>query len=470
MISKKLQLGIRFGLLLIFFTCLRANEVQLVTTHKKSNGTLLRIVTSQIMDIDNVAGWVGQENWFYVTLNGTSFNESSMEYIEFEPPLMDLEATENNESVQLGYLFERPIEDFEIFHSHASRVILIQVWESLNDSIRTEVASSEDRNENRVFILPEKEAKGSPFYDSFIYARDKYGPEKYFVWYNKWYSTEDGEEDGEELEEPRPLIVKKLIQVKEPPPPTAPMKISKKDVDISFIIDEGMLSNGIQRPNEVKALQRALVALGYDLGSTGVFKNGVDGDYGLLTASAVNQFQFDREFSGVDVDGIVGESTYRELIRALADKEPDITYSVAEKVEKKKKQQVREKLVLETAKEILKKPAVKKNIKRETRKLDNPEIMNTLPLDLSKRKTFLTLTCNLDGANVFLDGNLIGQTPIPKKLPINPGWHRIGVIDPNAPPPQYAMRMPDFQDIYVPKGRSQKIRINLTVVEQESSE
>ena len=228
MISKKLQLGIRFGLLLIFFTCLRANEVQLVTTHKKSNGTLLRIVTSQIIDIDNVAGWVGQENWFYVTLNGTSFNESSMEYIEFEPPLMDLEATENNESVQLGYLFERPIEDFEIFHSQASRVILIQVWESLNDSIRTEVASSEDRNKNRVFVLPEKEAKGSPFYDSFIYARDKYGPEKYFVWYNKWYSTEE----GEELEGPRPLIVKKPIQVKEPPPPTAPMKISKKDVDI----------------------------------------------------------------------------------------------------------------------------------------------------------------------------------------------------------------------------------------------
>jgi hypothetical protein len=96
--------------------------------------------------------------------------------------------------------------------------------------------------------------------------------------------------------------------------------------------------------------------------------------------------------------------------------------------------------------------------------------LNTLPLDLSKRKTYLTLTCNLDGANIFIDGNLIGQTPIPKKLPVNPGWHRIRVIDPNAPPPQYAMRMPDFQDIYIPKGRSQKIRINLTVVEQESSE
>ena len=105
--------------------------------------------------------------------------------------MIDIEITENIQSVQLGYLFEKPIEDFEIFHSAASRVILIQVWESLNDSLRSEVKLSEGSNRNRVFSLPKKEAKGSPFYDSFVYARDKYGPEKYFVWYSNWYSTED---------------------------------------------------------------------------------------------------------------------------------------------------------------------------------------------------------------------------------------------------------------------------------------
>ena len=48
------------------------NEIQLVTTHKKSNGTLLRIVTKNTMDIEDVAGWAGQENWFYLTFNKTS--------------------------------------------------------------------------------------------------------------------------------------------------------------------------------------------------------------------------------------------------------------------------------------------------------------------------------------------------------------------------------------------------------------
>ena len=73
--------------------------------------------------------------------------------------MIDIEITENIQSVQLGYLFEKPIEDFEIFHSAASRVILIQVWESLNDSLRSEVKLSEGNNINRVFSLPKKEAK-----------------------------------------------------------------------------------------------------------------------------------------------------------------------------------------------------------------------------------------------------------------------------------------------------------------------
>ena len=196
-----------FGTLI--FSVLQANEVQLVSTHRKSNGTLLRVVTSNIVDIDNIAGWVGQENWFYITLNGISLGESSMDYIDYELPIIDLEVTENNESVQLGYLFNRPIEDFEIFHSKASRVLLIQVWESLNDSLRSEVISSETQNKHKVFTLPKEESKGSPFYDSFIYARNKYGPEKYFVWYNDWYSTEDDEVEDDSIEIPKPLIVQK---------------------------------------------------------------------------------------------------------------------------------------------------------------------------------------------------------------------------------------------------------------------
>ena len=483
MISKKRHIK-TFILTLFSISIIWSSQVQLITSHKKSNGTLLRLVTSSVLDLDNIAGWVGQENWFYVTLNGTYLSPSAVEYIEFEPPLLDIEITENNESVQIGYLFERPIEDFEIFHSTASRVVLIQVWESLSDSLRSEVMISEGTNENRVFSLPKQEAKGSPFYDSFVYARDKYGPEKYFVWYSNWYSTEDDSIDADQLlietkkntqkpivkEDPKPLVVirKQKIEVSGPPPPKR-RSLAKESIDISFILDEGMLRSDVRRPRSVKALQEALLVLGYDLGGGGVYNDGVDGDFGPNTEEAVIEFQLDRGFNAANVDGIVGEGTHRELLRALSGQKPIVTSAVAEnKLVTKQRfgsviQQARE-----TAKELLNQPSVTTQVKRETRKLLNSNEVNLLPVDLSNRKTFLKLSCNLEGADVFVDGSLIGKTPIPKKLPVSPGWHRVRVVSPNSPRPQFAMSIPDYQDIYVPQGRTQKIRINLAIAEEVS--
>ena len=484
MISKKRHIK-TFALTLFSISIIWSSQVQLITSHKKSNGTLLRLVTSSVLDLDNIAGWVGQENWFYVTLNGTYLSPSAVEYIEFEPPLLDIEITENNESVQIGYLFERPIEDFEIFHSAASRVVLIQVWESLSDSLRSEVRISEGTNENRVFSLPKQEAKGSPFYDSFVYARDKYGPEKYFVWYSNWYSTEDDSIDvdsqpselKENVEEPtvkndpKPLVVirKQKIEISGPPPPKRRL-LTKESIDISFILDEGMLKSGVRRPRSVKALQEALLVLGYDLGEGGVYNDGVDGDFGPNTEDAVIEFQMNRGFNTANVDGIVGEGTHKELVRALSGQKPMVISTVPEnKLVTEQRfgsviQQARE-----TAKELLNQPPVTTQVKRETRKLSNSNEVNLLPVDLSNRKTFLKLSCNLEGADVFIDGSLIGKTPIPKKLSVSPGWHRVRVVDPDPPPrPEFAMSIPDYQDIYVPQGRTQKIRINLAIAEEVS--
>ena len=490
MISKKRYIK-TFGLILFSISVVWSSQVQLLTSHKKSNGTLLRIVTSSVMDLDNIAGWVGQENWFYVTLNGTYLSPSAVEDIKFELPLIDIEITENIQSVQLGYLFEKPIEDFEIFHSAASRVILIQVWESLNDSLRSEVKLSEGSNMNRVFSLPKKEAKGSPFYDSFVYARDKYGPEKYFVWYSNWYSTEDDSinikastPSDEELtklndkgkiqepivkRDPKPLVVirKQKIEISGPPPPER-RSLTKESIDISFILDEGMLKSGVPNPRSVKALQEALLVLGYDLGQGGVYNDGVDGNFGPNTEDAVIQFQLDRGFNATNVDGIVGEGTHRELTRALSGEKPIDSIEIDNKLVTEQRFGSVIQKARETAKELLNQTPVKTQVKRETRKLSNSEEVNLLPVDLSNRKTFLKISCNLEGADVFIDGSLIGKTPIPKKLPVSAGWHRVRVVDPGSIRPQFAMSIPDYQDIYVPQGRTQKIRINLAIAEEET--
>tara|TARA_B100001248_G_scaffold26731_1_gene17540 strand:+ start:847 stop:2328 length:1482 start_codon:yes stop_codon:yes gene_type:complete len=480
--------------LITFFICVNlifSTQVQLITAHKKSNGVLLRIVTNSIIDIENIAGWKGQENWFYLTLNGSYLSPKALEELKFELPLLDIEITENNQSVQIGYLFNMPIEDYEIFHSSASRVLLVQIWESLSDSLKSEVKLSEGTNVNRVFALPKNESKGNPFYDSFVYARNKYGPEKYFVWYNNWYSTEDsldrdtlGNIDNQSVrvsnnnKEPKPFKYRKRkIEISGPPPP--PEKLKRQAIDISFILNEGLLLSGSKRSRDVKALQEALVSLGYYLGEGGVYNDGIDGEFGPNTEDAVIQFQLDRGFNSSNVDGIVGEGTHKELLRALSgekslisaqsrDKKFPISDDVKEVDMGQKFGSVMMQQSRETAKELLNQAPVTTQIKRERRRLENINEIKLLPPDLSKRKTFLKLTCNLDGANVFIDGSLIGTTPLQKKLPITPGWHRVRVVDPLSPPPKFAMDIPDYQDIYVPKGRTQKIRINLATSNQES--
>ncbi|MDR0929457.1 MAG: SpoIID/LytB domain-containing protein [Oscillospiraceae bacterium] len=64
---------------------------------------------------------------------------------------------------------------------------------------------------------------------------------------------------------------------------------------------------------DVTALQAALVALGYDLGSFGEGKNGIDGDFGYGTEAALKAFQRKAELT---VDGVYGKASHAALLLA----------------------------------------------------------------------------------------------------------------------------------------------------------
>lgn len=86
----------------------------------------------------------------------------------------------------------------------------------------------------------------------------------------------------------------------------------------------------------VTELQTDLVKLGYDLGTYGPEKNGVDGSFGAKTESAVKAFQTSHD--GPDgralvPDGIVGKNTWWALDQAVGDNpepqpEPEKLYTV----------------------------------------------------------------------------------------------------------------------------------------------
>ena len=77
----------------------------------------------------------------------------------------------------------------------------------------------------------------------------------------------------------------------------------------AFDLGDRLLTNGC-RGDDVKELQEALIALGYDLG-----KWGADGDFGDATEIAVEKFQRDH---GCGVDGEYGSESHAAMVKALA--------------------------------------------------------------------------------------------------------------------------------------------------------
>lgn len=72
--------------------------------------------------------------------------------------------------------------------------------------------------------------------------------------------------------------------------------------------------------SDVADLQAALVGMGYDCGSFGSSKNGVDGDFGRTTEAAVKAFQADAD---IEIDGVYGPQSHAALLAALPNGGPD---------------------------------------------------------------------------------------------------------------------------------------------------
>ena len=78
--------------------------------------------------------------------------------------------------------------------------------------------------------------------------------------------------------------------------------------------------------------------------------------------------------------------------------------------------------------------------------------------NLNNRKTYLKIGCDLVDVNVYLDGRRVGKTPLTKRLPVSAGWHRIRIDVPGAKKfNKSGIPNPDFRDVYVTKGRTQKV-------------
>ena len=397
--------------ILIFSTLLgnmNAHQVQLVTHHEKANGVLIRIVVSNVPEVDDIAGWVGQENWFYVTLNKSVFAEKVLETLKASSPILEIEGIQNPESVQIGFLMENYISDFEIFHSPSNRVFLIHLWHELDGNNIADIKKSENENNNKIFSLTEQNKDRRPFYESFIDAREKYGPEKYFVWYNNWYSTED------EIDNSYTNENKNKTDIWEKHWSGGSSKMKKE------------LTYGPLLPKSDKVISS-------NFSKTETIQTGK------------------KSITEKDIFNNISEKKINDLKNEILER-------------KKKAVKKENNLASEKPKKT------KEKVKSKTINRANSEDLAAYALEpnLTNRKTYLKIGCNLTDVNVYLDGRRIGKTPLTKRLPVSAGWHRIRIDVPGAKKfNESGIPNPDFRDVFVTKGRTQKVIFNFLNDQEE---
>ena len=382
---------------------MNAHQVQLVTYHEKTNGILIRVVVSNVPEVNNIAAWVGQENWFYLTLNESVFADNVLENLKAKAPLLEIEGIQNKESVQLGFLMEHFISDFEIFHSPSNRVFLIHIWHELDGGSIADIKSSEEKNKNKIFSLSNQDSKGKPFYESFVDAREKYGPEKYFVWYNNWYSTEDK------------------------------IDSSKKEKKDSMDIWEKHWSGTQKNKPELTSI------------------------YGPSLPSNTETNKNDKINIVVNKEPSVIKKEEKKPKNKMVDNEPNKNLSELKNdiVKRKKKSDERKKENTSNKSSVSDVKAQQKYINKGS---SEDLAAYAIEPNLEKRKTYLKIGCDLSNVYVYLDGRKIGKTPLSKRLLVSSGWHRIRIDVPGAKKfNKSGIPLPDYRDVYITKGRTQKV-------------
>ena len=141
---------------------------------------------------------------------------------------------------------------------------------------------------------------------------------------------------------------------------------------------------------------------------------------------------------------------------AISDNSQEKIKRIEEQILKRKNASSKKDKVVSSDKKALEKQKIKP--RRVINKSSEDLAAYAIEPNLNNRKTYLKIGCDLVDVNVYLDGRRVGKTPLSKRLPVSAGWHRIRIDVPGAKKfNKSGIPNPDFRDVYVTKGRTQKV-------------
>ncbi len=118
----------------------------------KRNGLFIQVKGSRKINTRDVTGWQANNKWFYVTIMNAEADSVKIEGAKIVPPVLEIQAININESVQLGFKLAREIEYFEIYPSEITPGMIL----SLHFPVKEVVAALEDEVAENATISAEQ--------------------------------------------------------------------------------------------------------------------------------------------------------------------------------------------------------------------------------------------------------------------------------------------------------------------------
>ena len=131
----------------------QTNQINKILISPKKNGRSINILSDLPLNKSQVTGWYNESNsWYYMTIHNAAGDTLELEKTKIYYPISGIEAVNTGESLQIGFMMDRTVEDFEFYFGGTSNELLVALRFPLENVLAAmEMESS---------IQPNNEIKG----------------------------------------------------------------------------------------------------------------------------------------------------------------------------------------------------------------------------------------------------------------------------------------------------------------------
>lgn len=114
-------------------------QTKSIITHlnieNKKNGAFVKIFTTTPVDPKHIAGWNGEDGWFYITVLNAIADSGRVVNSEIIYPVSQIQVDNAEESAQIALKIEQTIDKFEFYQSKSPPEILLSLRFPINDVV-----------------------------------------------------------------------------------------------------------------------------------------------------------------------------------------------------------------------------------------------------------------------------------------------------------------------------------------------